>query len=373
MTYSSWIALLFGLTVVLVVLSALLWRGTGRPGDVASTPARVFLVLLRLAIGWHCLVEGLDKLQNPAWSSEAYLRESVGPLAPTFRELAGDRLLDKLGVTDKDQVPAALAADYDAYTDAFIAHHDLDSAQTERAREIDQKGKKQALAWLNSGTETVEKIAPYPPALNVEMTMGERFAEYERLQKKVAEAEQFLPTSDKDLQKRYTNAKADAGKWRAGLGKSYNSQFAAFKKSLQDVLTPEQKKDAIAVPEPIVLPRESWGALEWSDQAVKWGLVVIGGGLILGLCARLSSAAAALLLTSFFLAMPPLPGWPEGPRLEGHYLFVNKTFIEILALGALTFLPTGRWAGLDALIYPLLPWHWRGATAKEERKTVQAK
>jgi uncharacterized membrane protein YphA (DoxX/SURF4 family) len=264
-----------------------------------------------------------------------------------------------------------LAADYDNFTDAFIAHYHLDSAQAEKARDIDEKGKTKALAWLNSGTETVEKIAAYPPALNVEMKMSERLTEYERLQKKVADAEQFLPTSDKDLQKRYSDAKADAGKWRAGLAKSYNAQFAGFKKSLQDVLTAAQKKDAIPVPEPVAVPRESWSLLEWSDQAVKWGLVVVGGGLILGLFSRLASAAAALLLTSFFLAMPPLPGWPEGPRLEGHYLFINKTFIEILALGALTFLPTGRWAGLDALIYPLLPWHWRRPAVKEERKTAQ--
>jgi uncharacterized membrane protein YphA (DoxX/SURF4 family) len=363
MNYAIWIALFcLLLTIFLVTISALLWRGTGRPADATSTPARVFLVLLRLAIGWHCLVEGWDKMQNPAWSSEAYLRESTGPLAGTFRALAGDRLLDKLVVTDKDQVPAALAADYDAFTAAFIEHHALDAAQTERANEIDRQGKSKALTWLISETESVEKIAPYPPSLKVEMTMGDRLAEYERLQKKVADAEQLLPTNDKDLQKRYTDAKADANKWRAGLKKSYAAHFATFKKSLQDVLTAAQKNDATPIPEPIALPRSSWGLLQWSDQGVKWGLVVVGGGLVLGLFSRLASAAAALLLTSFFLAMPPLPGWPESPRLEGHYLFINKTLIEILALGALTFLPTGRWAGLDAVIYPLLPWHWRRAT-----------
>jgi uncharacterized membrane protein YphA (DoxX/SURF4 family) len=371
MIYHTTIALFFALTLVMVTLSSLLWRGSARPADSTTAPARVFLVLLRVAIGWHCLVEGLDKLQNPAWSSEAYLRESVGPLAGTFRELAGDRLLDKLVVAHKDQLPAALAVDYDAFTEAFIAHHGLDSTQSERAREMARQGKSKALTWLNSGTETVEKIAPYPPALNVEMTMAERLTEYGRLQKKVVDAEQFLPTDDKDLQKRFTAAKADAGKWRAGLAASYNAQFTAFKKSLQDVLTPEQKKDATSVPEPIALPRDAWGPLQWSDQAVKWGLVAVGSGLILGLFTRLSSLAAALLLTSFFLAMPPLPGWPESPRLEGHYLFINKTLIEILALGALTFLPTGRWAGVDALIYPLLPWHGRRAAVKEERKTVQ--
>jgi uncharacterized membrane protein YphA (DoxX/SURF4 family) len=359
MNSPAWIALLFGLTLVLVTLSSLLWRGTARPAEV-NAPARVFLVVLRLAIGWHCLVEGLDKLQNPAWSSEAYLRESVGPLAGTFRGLAGDRLLDRIAVTDKDHAPAALVADYEAYTNAFIAHHGLDVEQQKLVQDKLRLGTSNALTFLTTETESVEKIAPYPPSLKLDWTMPQRLAEYERLQGKVAEAERLLPSSDKDTQKRWIDAKANAGKWRAGLKKSYDTHFAAYKKSLLDVLTSVQKNDIKPVPEPIA----SWGLLEWSDQGVKWGLVVVGGGLLLGLFSRLSSAAAALLLTSFFLAMPPLPGWPEGPRLEGHYLFINKTFIEILALGALTFLPTGRWAGLDALLSLL--WSGRRQSASSE-------
>jgi uncharacterized membrane protein YphA (DoxX/SURF4 family) len=95
--------------------------------------------------------------------------------------------------------------------------------------------------------------------------------------------------------------------------------------------------------------------LEFADFGVKWSLVVLGACLLLGLLSRLTSLATALLILSFYLAMPPLPGWPEGPRLEGHYLIVNKTLIEVIALLALTFIPTGRWAGLDGLLQFLLP------------------
>jgi uncharacterized membrane protein YphA (DoxX/SURF4 family) len=83
---------------------------------------------------------------------------------------------------------------------------------------------------------------------------------------------------------------------------------------------------------------------------VKWGLVALGGCLLLGFLSRASSLLLALLVLSFYLAMPPLPGWPESPRLEGHYLLINKTLIEVIALGALAFIPTGRWAGLDGLL-----------------------
>jgi hypothetical protein len=97
-----------------------------------------FLVLLRLAIGWHFLFEGQEKMMTvspvppppelpadtppqpqyggpvdhpvrpapakpPAkpkkpWSSEAYFREAKGPLAGFFQWLAGDPLLDRLEV-----------------------------------------------------------------------------------------------------------------------------------------------------------------------------------------------------------------------------------------------------------------------------------
>jgi uncharacterized membrane protein YphA (DoxX/SURF4 family) len=360
MNYESWISLLFGLTLILVTLSSFLLRGTGRPGEGVNTPARIFLVLMRLAIGWHCFVEGMDKLHNPSWSSEAYLREATGPLAGFYRRLAGDRLLEKLHVGESKEPPPALAAEYDAYTEAFIAHYGLNEEQEKRARDLTRQGESKAVTWLTSETEEVQKPSPLPPPLKVPMAMPERLAEYERLLDKVEAAEHNLPSGDKDLQKRYTDAKADANRWRGDMKKSYDAQFASFKKSLQDVLTAEQK----AMPPltgPVELPREAWGPLEWSDRVVEWGLVVIGCGLMLGLFSRLCSAAGALLVLSFFLAMPPLPGWPEPPRVEGHYLYINKTLIEALALGALAFLPTGVWAGVDALLYPLWPWNWTRA------------
>ena len=58
-----------------------------------------------------------------------------------------------------------------------------------------------------------------------------------------------------------------------------------------------------------------------------------------------SFAAGALLLLSFYLSMPPFPWLPENLRAEGHYLFVNKNLIEMLALLALATVPSGRWVG----------------------------
>src|SRR5438309_223317 len=61
---------------------------------------RVFLVLLRLAIGWHFLFEGIEKIRlvdmpgptesRRAWTSLSYLREANGPAAGLIRSQIGD-------------------------------------------------------------------------------------------------------------------------------------------------------------------------------------------------------------------------------------------------------------------------------------------
>src|SRR5438067_7907890 len=104
----------------------------------------VFLVLLRLAIGWHFLFEGIEKYRADAWSSEGYLRESSGPLAPTFRNLAGDALADRLTMPPggdlskenlREHMPPRLDTEWKNWFEGFVNHYELTSEQRERARE----------------------------------------------------------------------------------------------------------------------------------------------------------------------------------------------------------------------------------------------
>ncbi|MEG1586693.1 MAG: DoxX family protein [Bacteroidales bacterium] len=48
------------------------------------------LLLLRLAVGWHFLYEGVSKLVNPKWTSYGYLMDSKGVLGDFFQALAGN-------------------------------------------------------------------------------------------------------------------------------------------------------------------------------------------------------------------------------------------------------------------------------------------
>jgi hypothetical protein len=51
--------------------------------------------------------------------------------------------------------------------------------------------------------------------------------------------------------------------------------------------------------------------------------------------------------------MPPWPGVQEIPSVE-HNLFVNKIFVELMALLAIAAMPSGKWFGLDAAVSALL-------------------
>jgi thiosulfate dehydrogenase [quinone] large subunit len=58
--------------------------------EIYSGKQLTMLVLLRIAIGWHFLYEGIAKLQNPDWSASSYLTNSVGFLSGFFKGLAAN-------------------------------------------------------------------------------------------------------------------------------------------------------------------------------------------------------------------------------------------------------------------------------------------
>ena len=48
----------------------------------------IWLVVLRVAIGWHFLFEGLVKISNPKWTSYLYLMDSRGIFENIFHSMA---------------------------------------------------------------------------------------------------------------------------------------------------------------------------------------------------------------------------------------------------------------------------------------------
>lgn len=347
--FSLMVLALFGVSALMIVLSLRLLRST-TPGDTTSNAARFFLVALRLAIGWHCFIEGMEKLYSPIWTSETYLRESIGPFSGVFRWVAGDRLIERVDTGEGDTFPAQLDREWRAYANAFARYYELDGEAQQRVTGIVDQREKDTLTTFISRKQTVTKIAEHPPDLKLEMTMKERVAEHNRLLERVRDLEAQFPTGDKKTLDDWKSAKAALAKWRAEMQKTVNDETAKMKTALPDVLSASQKEKGPMPVEPVRLPITQWRLLEWSDLIVTFALIVLGACLMLGFLSRITCLTTALLIFSFYLAMPALPGWPESPRSEGHYLLINKTLIEVIALLALAFLPTGKWAGLDGLL-----------------------
>jgi uncharacterized membrane protein YphA (DoxX/SURF4 family) len=294
---------------------------TRYPGFMAA----LFLVALRIAIGWHFLYEGMDKLHtfqtSKPFSAEAYLRFSNGPLSNQFRAIIPD--VDSTAFLDLDQRPAAWKTSLTEYGEHYALTPDQKAAG--------EKAYEAALAKLDgwrkdrANREDLDKylheLAANEALLNNPLSMS-----YER---------ERAQTKRKDLD-------GDRRKLVASVQALEDEIFTTLDKSL----TPDQKARG-----PISKP---WTQLDMINRLTAWGLTLSGASLMLGLLAPLGALGGAYLLTMFYLAMPPFPGLPANPMAEGHYLIVNKNVIEFLACIALVFIPTSLWVGLDAVLFG--PW-----------------
>ncbi|MCA9055547.1 MAG: hypothetical protein KDA75_17015, partial [Planctomycetaceae bacterium] len=100
----------------------------------------LFLVLLRLAIGWQFLYEGLwkyDTLDSPSpWTAKGYLANAEGPLRDHFRSMVGDfpegNDPDDLLWLDYERVSQS----WDEWVKRFIAHYDLSDEQQQTMQKM---------------------------------------------------------------------------------------------------------------------------------------------------------------------------------------------------------------------------------------------
>lgn len=375
-----------------------------------------FLVLLRLAIGWHFLVEGYEKVASAytgptetvlgssrPFSSAGYLRESTGPLSSFFRWQAGgdpdEQALARFDVRPvpegkdpaqtswRERIPTALDADWNEYLERFAQHYQLTDEQRQQAQAKLDESKERAVAWLlGKGAKEIENTEFPTATFKVEETAPQRVNEYRTKVKEIDRVEnQEFPAFGKDTyRQRLRTLKSDTARLRAELLADLERPMVD---DLQGVLTGEQKRLGPVPPAESVSPGD-WipqragavvgrGAaapvpprIAWVDWSVRWGLVVIGGCLFAGLFSRPAAVAGALFLAMLYLALPPFPWLPENLRAEGHYLFVSKNLIEMLALLALATVPSGRWFGLDGLFQFVNPRRWRAGPSEPGRSNV---
>ena len=94
-----------------------------------------------------------------------------------------------------------------------------------------------------------------------------------------------------------------------------------------------------------------WTGLDVLNAVTMLGLIAMGGCLMLGLLTPFAALSAASFLAMIYFSMPPWPGLPANPKAEGHYLFVSKNLIELIACLLIAVTPSGHWVGLDALFF----------------------
>ncbi len=317
-----------------------------------------FLVALRLAIGWHFLAEGVHKIYthhegrtswNTPWTGEAFFREGIGPAAPFARHalhLDDDAALARLKAEDH-RLPDPVNAEWDDDFARFAAHYNLTEEQKVEAAAKLAEAKQKTANWLAGDVPTeVKKVVAWGTE-TVQETVPMRLAEYEAKAKEAADAlARRLPAFNRDVEKaRLRTLKADASRILTDLLNDLGARTADMKKSIGEVLTAEQRAQGPVPESPARKP------IEWLDQATMWGHTILGACLLLGLFSRLSSFLLALFLVGVNLIAPALPYAPAPPGAVGFYIYVNLYVIELIALLALASMPTGRWFGVDALLY----------------------
>jgi len=373
-----------------------------------SGAAVIFLVVLRLGIGWQLLYEGLWKINTQStptpWSAEGYLKNAQGPMRDVFRTMAGDP--DDKSWLDPDTVSAR----WDAWKQRFSRHYGLNESQQGALTRL-----------IDGATEYAAQLEKLPEGVDFKAAGQDKVIRFDASRKLLLiDGKRHMVPAEKTALEAQIEGRtgADIDAYRAALNAAYarsgrlpykervrahlmgnpdnaglidgrisqiqlyNNMLERYQEKLASADLPYQfehlnrtwsdtRQKASELAGPVIamdrelqdeainmlsvdqlkrgpLP-EPFSVLRVVDLMTIAGLAGLGLLLISGLFTRFAAFSAAMMIFGFYLAMPPLPGVPEAPGPE-HSFIVNKNLIEVLALLALACIPSGMWFGLDSLL-----------------------
>ncbi len=283
----------------------------------------LMLVVLRLTIGWHFFSEGSKHLAEPHWSSEGFLRQAKGPLAPYYHSvlppldygLAAALHSDSEAAAQIDRWKTDLGNQWKTQLDTYRRHYQLDDAQKAETDKIGQRRQSQFEGWLDEHRDELE----------------EHVHNWARLvQAQLSKSAEEVPFEKKRIDEAQAKLNGEVAGWVAHL--------RSIGHDMQEELEANLKPDQLATGPP---PGDRT-TLDSIDRVMKYGIVAVGALLIVGLFARLASLAGALFLASVVLSQPP---WLMGMTATYPQL------LEMLALLTLVTVPVGRWCGLDFFLH----------------------
>lgn len=272
----------------------------------------VLLAVLRIGIGWHFFMEGAKKIQDPEFSSAAFLRNAKGPLAPLYHGSIPD-------ADGYERLDYGLTYDrWNDYVGRAASYYNLDEAQVARAyRAFDARAQELA----DFLTEKADDIAEFRN-------------QYDKLQIDRYEQTELgdIPFQQKRWEDKEKELRAKLNGWLAETKKIAQG----LESDVQSVATAEQRAvGKFRIPDP------GQGLV---DTVIPWLNLIVGLLLLLGLCTPVAALAGSLFLLSVIGTQPP---WVPGADP------IYYQVVEFLALVTVGVSLAGRFGGLDYFLIPL--------------------
>jgi uncharacterized membrane protein YphA (DoxX/SURF4 family) len=275
----------------------------------------VALVALRVGIGLHFSVEGVNKFIDPKPFSEPFLRGSKGPLTPLFVGFVWDA--DGLARLDREKTINV----WSHYRERTVKRYGLDAKQAEAT----QRRREDQLNWhLKTAADDIDE---YRKGLK-------RRDDYRTQQKRqqVASLRGQLETIGGELTYK-----------RQELLGPINKIWEGYEADLNALVEAKLERNVA-----LTLPKVGRRFMDsiTIDVIIRYFDVAVGVCLICGLFTRLASLAGAGFLFSICLSQ-----WPWAPGA----MPVWYQLIEMLGMLVLAAIGAGSYAGFDYFLGPL----WR--------------
>ncbi len=256
------------------------------PGFLAA----LFLVLLRIAIGWHFAYEGvwkLDAKEGKPFTAEGYFRASAGPLAPYFRLLVPDfDSLERLKRTPEG-VSEVLKLDWKKDLDRYAQYYKFDSKQRDQAEAAYQAAVAEADAWFHD-TPNANRLTKYEADVA-------RVLKIERDANALPSQREVMYKDRRKLNTERTELLGTLEGWSKSLHGKWTK--LATEEQLKAAGTPSQALFGVVKYdfrkfEPGELP-SPMTRLDWLNTMTIYGLLAAGVCLMAGLFTRLSALYCA--------------------------------------------------------------------------------
>jgi len=342
--------------------------------------AFVFLMLLRIVVGYHFYKEGTAKLKSGTFTSKYFLADAKGPLAPYFKSMLEDGDgMEQLCITkleNGDDKPTykidteLTFAIWNDFVDRAFSYYGIGSEDL--IAEISEDRQKLIDGMQKAKTDGNEKSA-----FDLKLKIDEATDAIDSVQKQADQAENilayhreqltdFLSVNEVELISHFGTADRLNGFQRDGVNRDEAAVYVDSLRGQVDTIRSERSKKLAGWTSEVTAIWDSFEAQinglavnrqaersalpihrhfddenamsKWVDKIIPWFDTIVGVLLIIGLFSRFASLAAGLFLISVILTQPP---WIPGAQPTYFY------FIELFALLVIFATHAGRMGGLD--------------------------